>query len=93
MIRSPAMIGMTALQSNVVAKDAARIEVPVFICMGERDVSPDPHAEVANYKCSRDIMLHILPRSGHCHNFASTRHQLWNRMHRWVRCISVENII
>jgi hypothetical protein len=27
--------------------------------------------------------------SAHCQNFASTRHQMWNRMHVWARSVSV----
>ncbi len=89
-VPTPSMLGLEALRSSLVARDAARIEAPVFICMGECDVSPDPHAEIINYKRSRDIMLYILPNSGHCHNFSSTRHQLWHRMQRWVRCVTTE---
>ncbi|MFT3930949.1 MAG: alpha/beta fold hydrolase [Spongiibacteraceae bacterium] len=87
-VPTPSTIGLSALRSREIAKDAARIETPVFVCMGERDVSPDAHAETANYKHSRDVTLHILVRSGHCHNFASTRHILWNRMHDWSRWLN-----
>lgn len=83
-VPTPSRIGMEALQSSRVALDAARIEAPVFLCMGERDVSPDAWTEPAFYRRSRDISLRVLPQSGHCHNFATTRRQLWDRMHRWA---------
>jgi hypothetical protein len=30
------------------------------------------------------VTLHVVPNSGHCHNFASHRSQLWDRIARWV---------
>ena len=61
------------------------IDVPIYINLAERDVSPDPHAEPGFYKACRDITLHILPRSGHCQNFAETRLEMFDRIDRWVR--------
>lgn len=63
---------------------AARITCPVFLAFGEIDLSPDPFAEPAFYRKSRDITLLRLPRSGHCHNSASTRHVLWRRFRQWL---------
>lgn len=87
-VETPALIGMQSIRTGVVAEDAARIEAPVYLCLGERDVSPDPHAEPAYYKRCRDFTLHILPKSGHCQNFASTRQIMWNRMHAWARSVA-----
>jgi pimeloyl-ACP methyl ester carboxylesterase len=64
---------------------AREIDVPVFIGLGERDVSEQPHREPAAYPCSNDVTLFVLPRSGHCHNFAGTRQRLWDRVLAWVR--------
>ena len=86
-VPTPSTMGLAALRSSLIAADAAHIDVPVFLCMGERDVSPDPHAEVSNYKNSHDVTLFILPKSGHCHNFASTRHLLWQCKHAWAQGI------
>lgn len=87
-VPTPSVIGMDSIRTGIVTADAGRIDVPTYICLGERDVSPDPYAEPACYKRCSDLMLHILPHSGHCQNFASTRHQMWNRMHRWARCVT-----
>jgi pimeloyl-ACP methyl ester carboxylesterase len=83
-VETPAVIGFASITPGVVSEDAARIKAPVYICLGERDVSPNPHLEPSYYKNSPDITLQILPRSGHCQNFASTRHVMWNRMHDWA---------
>jgi pimeloyl-ACP methyl ester carboxylesterase len=89
-VPTPALIGMDSIRTGIVSGDAARIESPVYICLGERDVSADPHAEPACYKRCRDLTLHVLPRSGHCQNFASTRHQMWDRMHHWARGVAAQ---
>jgi alpha-beta hydrolase superfamily lysophospholipase len=87
-VETPACIGLDSIRTRIVKDEAAAIEVPVYICLGERDVSPDPHAEPAYYRASRDITLHILPRSGHCQTFASTRRRMWDRMHHWSRGVA-----
>lgn len=66
------------------AADAAAIDVPVFLGFGERDISPEPRAEPARYRGSTDITLHVLPRSAHCHNYASTRTAQWDRVAAWI---------
>ena len=68
--------------------EVAHIEVPVFIGVGERDVCPDPHAEPSAYRSSRDVSLFIVPTMAHMHNFASTRAQLWARLHAWSRMVA-----
>ena len=79
----PHVLGSQAATGGIVTQDAATIDVPVFICLGEKDVSPNPHGEPALYPSSTDITLQILPRSGHCHSFASTRTILFDRIHHW----------
>jgi pimeloyl-ACP methyl ester carboxylesterase len=87
-VQTPANIGLDSIRTGIVREEAARIDVPVYICLGERDVSPDPHAEPAYYRASRDITLHLLPRSAHCQTFAGTRHRMWDRMHDWSQTIA-----
>ena len=61
---------------------AARIEVPVFLGNGDLDVSADFHAEAATYPLACDITIFQLAGSAHCHNFATTRTRLWDRLAR-----------
>jgi pimeloyl-ACP methyl ester carboxylesterase len=86
---TPSKIGLDSIRTGIVVGDAAKINVPIYMCLGERDVSPDPHAEPGYFRACSDFTLHILPRSGHCQNFASTRHLMWDRMHNWTRSIAV----
>jgi hypothetical protein len=85
---TPTSIGFDSIRTGIVREEAGKIDVPVYICLGEQDVSPDPHAEPGFYRASNDVTLHLLPRSAHCQTFASTRHQMWNRMHRWSQAIA-----
>jgi alpha-beta hydrolase superfamily lysophospholipase len=89
LVEVPYVLSAQSITAGIVAEDAARIATPVYICLGERDVSPDPHAEPALYRRSQDITLHILPRSAHCENFASTRAVMWDRLHAWSRSLAI----
>lgn len=74
---------MTMMSPGAVAPEAASITVPVLVAVGERDVCPDPKSEPLAYRASSDISVYICPRMSHMHNFASTRHQMWSRIHIW----------
>jgi pimeloyl-ACP methyl ester carboxylesterase len=79
---------VTLMTPGVIAAEAAAVQVPVLIAVGERDVCPDPHAEPAAYRGSRDVSLFIVPRMAHMHNFASTRALLWSRIASWSRRVA-----
>lgn len=72
------------LGPGVVTREAAAIDVPVFIANGEIDTAPDPRAEPVAYGSSPDISTMVLPRSSHMHNFAGSRAMLWKRMDAWA---------
>lgn len=71
------------LSPGYVAQEAAAIDVPVLIAAGERDVVPDPHAEPAAFKSSKDISVYVVPGMAHMHNFTTTRKLLWDRIADW----------
>jgi pimeloyl-ACP methyl ester carboxylesterase len=79
---SPAFATL-ALAPGVVATEAASIRAPVLIAVGERDVVPNPWDEPRAYKSSPDVQLFVCERMAHMHNFASTRRELWERIHDW----------
>ena len=81
-------VAVTLMTPGVLSADAAAIEVPVLIAVGERDVCPSPHAEPSAYTGSRDVALCIVPRMAHMHNFASTRAMLWSRIEAWARRVA-----
>jgi alpha-beta hydrolase superfamily lysophospholipase len=71
---------VTMMTEGAVAEEAAAIDVPVLVGCGERDVVPDPWAEPAAYRGSRDVSIVVVPRMAHMHNFARTRELLWRRI-------------
>jgi hypothetical protein len=67
--------------------ERAMITVPLFIGIGEHDLSPDPHDSVRRYTSATDVTLVVLPGSSHCHNQAGNRRQLWERLLVWARSV------
>jgi pimeloyl-ACP methyl ester carboxylesterase len=70
----------TLLLPAAIAREAAAVDVPVLIGMGERDVCRDPALELAAFQSARDIAIFRVPRMAHMHNFAGTRRQMWLRL-------------
>jgi hypothetical protein len=83
----------TMTSPGVVAPEAAVVLVPVFVGIGERDVVPDPWSEPAAYPRSHDITVFVCPRMSHMHNFASTREQMWSRLHAWGNTVAHQTCV
>jgi pimeloyl-ACP methyl ester carboxylesterase len=80
----PGVCGLLAVVPFIASDHAGRVTCPVFVGLGERDSTPSHRDEPRAYRASDDITLFILPRSAHCHNTASTRQQLWDRLANWI---------
>ena len=65
--------------------EAARIDVPLLLALGERDIAGPTHQVPAAFTASRDICLHILPETGHSHFLFPARTGLFNRLGGWAR--------
>lgn len=76
--------GASMMRPGVVADEAARIDVPVLLATGERDVCRPPAEEVGAFTAARDISVFVVPRMAHMHNFAATRALLWERLDGFV---------
>jgi pimeloyl-ACP methyl ester carboxylesterase len=81
---TPSCLGRDALTPGIVHAAAAQIAVPVLVVQAVVDTSPDPWGEIGFFKGSRDVTLSVLEGSAHCHNFATTRRQHWERLDRWI---------
>lgn len=81
---TPSCLGRDALTPGIVHAAAAAIAAPVLVVHGEVDTSPDPWGEPAYFRRSRDVTLHVVAGSAHCHNLASTRRDHWARLDRWI---------
>ncbi len=87
-IETPSQIGVISIATDIIRDEAREIDVPIYFCNSERDVSPDVSAEPALFPKCNDFMIHLLPRAGHCQSFAGTRHLMWDRMHGWARLVA-----
>jgi hypothetical protein len=83
-VRWPRQSYVEALLAGHSARFAAELDCNVFVGFGDHDIPPVPHADVAYYPRSRDVTLYVLRNSAHCHNFASTRAELWDRIGLWA---------
>jgi alpha-beta hydrolase superfamily lysophospholipase len=73
---------------GVVATEAAAIEVPVLVALGERDGVVDPKGEPRAYLSANSVDLFVCPRMAHMHNFAGTRELFWERIDSWARWVT-----
>jgi pimeloyl-ACP methyl ester carboxylesterase len=86
-VRWPRQSYVDALLAGYSAEFAAQVDCSVFLGFGDHDVPPVPHDEVGFYTRSRDVTLYVLPDAAHCHNFATTRTRLWDRIDRWAESL------
>ncbi len=79
-----AVAGLTSMIPGASAGELAAVDVPVFVGVGDHDITGEPHAIPAQFPRARDLTLYVLEGSGHNHNVAPTRQQLWDRLWRWA---------
>lgn len=77
---------MSLLPGNV-APEAAQLDVPVFIGVGERDMTGKPKEIPAAFGASPGVSLYILPEAGHSHFLFPTRLQLFDRLAEWAKSV------
>lgn len=68
-----------------VAPEAARITVPVFLGIGERDMVGDPQAVPAAFSASASVELYVQPGAGHSHFLFESRFELYDRLAAWAQ--------
>jgi pimeloyl-ACP methyl ester carboxylesterase len=79
--------GLVTLIPGGTDAERGALSVPLFLGFGEHDLSEDARATVGRYRSCPDITLVVLAGSGHCHNQAANRHQLWQRLLAWARTV------
>lgn len=68
-----------------VAPEAARIAVPVFLGIGERDMVGDPQVVPAAFTAASSVELYVQPGAGHSHFLFASRVELYDRLAAWAR--------
>jgi pimeloyl-ACP methyl ester carboxylesterase len=74
---------MSMLPGNV-APEAARIDVPVFVGLGELDIAGSPQEAPQAFTASPAVELVVLPKTGHSHFIFGGRHELFDRLAGWL---------
>jgi pimeloyl-ACP methyl ester carboxylesterase len=80
--------GLTSMIPGATDGPKAAIDVPVFLAFGDHDLTDDYEGARAKYTAATEVELFVLPGSGHCHNQASTRVQLWDRLAGWAEQVA-----
>jgi pimeloyl-ACP methyl ester carboxylesterase len=80
--------GLTSMIPGSTSVEQAAVTVPVFVAFGDHDLVDDHLAALAGWSSATDRTLYLLRDSGHCHNQAATRRQLWDRLRSWIQSIA-----
>ena len=80
--------GLTSMIPDSARSERTAIDVPTFLAFGDDDLITAYAASLAQYRSVTDAALYVLAGSGHCHNQASGRHLLWNRLLDWLDSVS-----
>ena len=67
---------------------AAQVSCPVLIGFGDQDIPARPRDDAGFYTGCDEITVVTLPGSAHCHNFASNRALLWDRIAAWAASLT-----
>ncbi len=72
---------------NNVGPEAAQIDAPVFLGLGEKDMAGPTHQIPAGFPRSRDVTLYVQPDAGHSHFLFPTRLDLFRRLGDWAKWV------
>ncbi|TDU32096.1 alpha-beta hydrolase superfamily lysophospholipase [Panacagrimonas perspica] len=78
----PAFLSM--IPGNV-ALEAAQIDVPVFLGLGERDMAGPPAEAPRAFTASPQVRLEVFAGAGHSHFLFASRVDLFDRLAEWAR--------
>jgi pimeloyl-ACP methyl ester carboxylesterase len=77
---------MSMLPGNV-APEAARIDVPVFVGLGELDIAGPPLEAPKAFTASPAVEFVLLPKTGHSHFLFAARRELFDRLGAWAAAL------
>jgi pimeloyl-ACP methyl ester carboxylesterase len=80
--------GFHAILPDNVALEAARIDVPVFVAVGDLDIVGPPGEVGRAYERSRAVASYVMPNTGHCHFLFASRFALFEAIAAWTRLVT-----
>lgn len=81
----PAFLSM--VPGNV-APEAAQVDVPVLLMLGEHDMAGPPEEASRAFSASPAVRLEVLPGAGHSHFLFASRVELFDRLTHWAESVS-----
>jgi pimeloyl-ACP methyl ester carboxylesterase len=79
-----AVMGFLAMLPGSTNDVCAAVDVPVFLAVGDRDMTGPAHALPASFSGSPDVTLLVLPGTGHTHFIFPSCRQLFQRLADWA---------
>jgi pimeloyl-ACP methyl ester carboxylesterase len=83
-----ATLSMFVIIPGSCAPEAAQIDVPLLLAVGDRDMCGPPHQLPASFPGSSDITLLCLANTGHSHFVFSSTPELFVRLAHWVGAVT-----
>jgi pimeloyl-ACP methyl ester carboxylesterase len=80
--------GFHSILPGNVASEAASIEVPVFVGVGDLDMVGPPGEVAHAFQRSRVVASHVMPNTGHCHFLFASRFILFETIAAWTRLVT-----
>jgi pimeloyl-ACP methyl ester carboxylesterase len=80
--------GFHAILPDNVAPEAASIDVPVFVAVGELDIVGPPGEVTRAFERSRAVVSYVMPNTGHCHFLFASRFALFEAIAAWTRLVA-----
>jgi pimeloyl-ACP methyl ester carboxylesterase len=83
--RAPLLVtpGLFSMIPGSVVPECARLDTPLLLAVGDRDIAGPPHQIPASFPGSRDVTLWVLPGTGHAHFLFDSRRELFARTPGW----------
>lgn len=79
-----AMAGLSSMIPGSCMPELNKIDVPVLVAVGDADITGSLQEIREDFPPETALAVYELAHSGHNHNVAPTREQLWDEILRWV---------
>ena len=86
---SPSVIGMHAMTPGNVRTEIARLDCPVFLALGERDMTGPPHLLSGDFEACPDLTVYVAAGAGHHLFCIPEAPALYARIAHWASGIAL----
>ena len=79
--------GLFSMIPGSSAPEFVRLDIPIFLAVGDQDIAGPPHEIPASFPAAPDVTLLVLPATGHCHFLFASRRHLFARASDWLEVV------